>query len=312
MNNPSSAKKETKQLPKASSTYPHLKEAALEAMTLPDKDRIQRCKKLGWIAYPRAKELLAKLEDLMESPRSFRPPSMLIVGDSNNGKTAIARRFLEKHPEKVTPGADVKDIPVVYIECPEKPEEKRLYDLLISAVGGVIPATSSISAVQRSLCTTFVSIGVKLIIIDEIHNVLVGSPAQQRAFLTLLKGISNRTETPIVCIGIQTALRMMSTDDQISNRFEAVALPRWGSSEEYMRLLASFECLLPLKHASGLTQPDLAQEILVQSNGLIGEMLKLLAAVGGEAIKNKSEKITVDLIQSINWRIGTERKHMPE
>jgi len=280
-------------------------------MALPDKERIQRIKPIAWINYPRAKAILAKLEDLLEAPKSPRPDNLLLVGDSNSGKSAIAFHFLEKHPEIPAPDKDAKHIPVVYIECPEKPEEKRLYDLLISKVGGVIPDTASISAIQRSLCETYDKIGVRLIIIDEIHNALRGGPSQQEAFLTLIKGISNRTQTPIVTIGIQTAFRLMVTDDQISNRFDPVPLPKWDMSEDYLRLMASFEQRLPLKEPSVLTQLDLANVILAETNGLLGEMFKLLAKATAEAIRNKSEKITIDLIRSIGWVAPGARNKSP-
>jgi len=102
--------------PPASSTspYPHLRPELLSVMALPDKERIQRIKPIAWINYPRAKAILAKLEDLLEAPKSPRPDNLLLVGDSNSGKSAIAFHFLEKHPEIPAPDKDAKHIGVYH------------------------------------------------------------------------------------------------------------------------------------------------------------------------------------------------------
>jgi len=75
--------------------------------------------------------------------------------------------------------------------------------------------------------------------------------------------------------------------------------------------MASFEQRLPLKEPSVLTQLDLANVILAETNGLLGEMFKLLAKATAEAIRNKSEKITIDLIRSIGWVAPGARNKSP-
>jgi len=49
-------------------------------------------------------------------------------------------------------------------------------------------------------------------------------------------------------------------------------LHRWTMSEDYLRLLASFEKVIPLEHRSELLQPAMAIKILSLSEGTIGEI----------------------------------------
>ncbi len=64
----------------------HLNESTLKLLALSDAERIERIRSPRWIGYPRAKEILAKLEDLLIHPKSHRMPNLLIIGDTNNGK----------------------------------------------------------------------------------------------------------------------------------------------------------------------------------------------------------------------------------
>jgi Bacterial TniB protein len=90
--------------------YPHLDDAARSAIALPVDERIQKLRHPHWIAYPHARRIFDKLEDLLGYPRMHRMPNLLIVGETNNGKTVIVSRFQRLHkaddnPAAITPGS---------------------------------------------------------------------------------------------------------------------------------------------------------------------------------------------------------------
>ena len=68
--------------------YAHLSERAIEKLALSNTDRIQHIKKSRWIGYDRAKEIMAKLEDLLVHP-SQRENN---VGLEISGKTSCRRK----------------------------------------------------------------------------------------------------------------------------------------------------------------------------------------------------------------------------
>ena len=70
--------------------------------------------------------------------------------------------------------------------------------------------------------------------------------------------MSNDLMISFVVSGIRTAFNAIQHDEQLANRFEPVALQRWSMGEEYLRLLLSFERMLPLRKASNLIEDDLA------------------------------------------------------
>lgn len=65
-------------------------------------ERIEYLKADKWIPYPRANEVLAKMEELFNEPPRVRMPSMLIVGEPNNGKSSLVKKFERDHPTPST------------------------------------------------------------------------------------------------------------------------------------------------------------------------------------------------------------------
>ena len=83
--------------------YPHLNEQAVEHLALADDERIAKIRSSRWIGYPQAEKTLAKLEDLLTYPKSHRMPNLLVVGDTNNGKTMLVQKFCKAHPPNDNP-----------------------------------------------------------------------------------------------------------------------------------------------------------------------------------------------------------------
>ena len=92
------------------------------------EERIAKIRGGRWIRYPLADRIGAKLEELLLLPKTHRMPNLLIVGETNNGKTAMLSRFVRQHPPQESDGGEVASgIPVIAIEAPPVPEERRFY-----------------------------------------------------------------------------------------------------------------------------------------------------------------------------------------
>src|SRR5947199_213354 len=68
--------------------------------------RLARLRSPRWLGYTRAKALLAKLDNLLTHPKTHRMPNLLIVGDTNAGKTMLAHRFVQGHRADDNPDGD--------------------------------------------------------------------------------------------------------------------------------------------------------------------------------------------------------------
>src|SRR6266571_4329258 len=130
--------------------------------------------------------------------------------------------------------------------------------------------------------------GLRVRILDEVHNLLGGSSAQQRTFRNVLRSLGNTLRIPLVCVGTREAYLAMRSDEQLENRFEPFTLPRWQADADYASLLASFEATFPLRYPSHLSQPPLSTHILAQSEGTIGEISTFLTRAATLAIRSAS------------------------
>lgn len=235
-------------------------------------------------------------------------PNMLIVGETNNGKTMIATRFAKLHPAREVEGGEAVHVPVLMIQAPPAPDERRFYMAILDRLFASYRPGVRIASMQAQVIRLLRYAGVQVLVIDEIHHVLAGYLARQRAFLNVIKYLGNELQVPIVALGIHEAARALHTDPQLANRFEPVALPRWVMGEEFLMLLASFETMLPLRERSGLTGRHLADTVLAMSEGLIGEVASVLAAAAVHAVRTGRERIDEAVLLSLDWIPPSQRR----
>ncbi|MDO3621552.1 TniB family NTP-binding protein [Ralstonia pseudosolanacearum] len=286
----------------------HLTEATAKLLELDDEARIERIRSPRWIGYPRAKEVLAKLEDLLSYPKSHRMPNMLIVGDTNNGKTMLIERFCAQYPADNNPSGDGVIVPVLSIQAPPVPDEGRLYNAILELLFAPYKPNDRVDKKQLQVVKLLRYVGLKMLVIDEIHHVLAGNLNRQRAFLNVLKFLGNELQVPIVAAGTRDAFRALQTDPQLANRFEPVLLPRWELNNDFLRLLASFERMLPLREASNLHDTALASRLFSMSEGYIGELSRVLTKAAVHAVGSGTERVNGKVLDQIEWVSPSDRK----
>jgi Bacterial TniB protein len=290
----------------------HLNATARAALALLPAARIDRIRGPRWIGYPRAKQLLDKLDDLLTHPKTHRMPNLLIVGDTNAGKTMLANRFVQLHPADDNPEGDAASVPVLAIQAPPGPDENRFYNTILEALFAPYNPRERVAQKQVQVLRILKQIGVRMLIIDEVHNVLTGPVTKQRQFLNVLKYLGNDLQIPLVGLGTKEALRAVQADPQLANRFEPAALPRWQLNQEFQMLLMSFERALPLREPSRLADAHLARKLLALSEGSLGELSVLLTSAAVYAVKSGAERIDEQVLAAIDWVPPSERRRRAE
>lgn len=275
-----------------------------------DEERIRSVKKAKWIGYTQSTNIHQKLVDLRDYPTNLRMPNLLLVGDSNNGKTALLNRFVESNKSYIIEETQDVILPALMIQAPPEPDEKRFYNTILESLFAPYKSSEKIEMRQQRVIHLLKKLNVKILIIDEIHHLLAGTMAKQRTFLNVLKYLSNELKISIVCSGTREAFNAIQTDPQLANRFEPKVLSKWRNDQEYLRLLASFERILPLKNESMLIENSLASLILSKSDGLLGEISKILELSTILAIVSGVEKINKNIIDNIDFIPPSERKKM--
>lgn len=278
-----------------------------EILSKSDEERINYVKTEKFIMYPRAKEILNKMEELMMEPKRSRMPCLLIVGDSNSGKTSLWKKLLRMYPP--TDGMEEAALPVVALGAPSTPDVSALLDRIMRAMELPFKKSDSITAKENLIHYHFRNLEVKMLVIDEIHNLLSGSVARQKVFMNEVKNLSIEMEIPIVLVGIKEALHATDTDLQISSRFRPILLPRWKLDRDYVSFLVDIESTLPFKKPSGIARDrKMAESILDLSDGLLGEIVHIITVSALHAIKTGREKITMDIIKECEFDKPSQRR----
>lgn len=296
---------------KPASKYPHLTDAvALQADAGAD-ERILAIKAGFWIPYDRAKETLDHMEELLAHPPIERMPNLLIVGASNNGKTQILKHFMEQHPINPNPEGDAARISAIRVDAPPTPDIGELCVRILDAIKAPHKEVGSAMERLRTVKKVLDLVGTRMLLVDEIHNMLTGGPVKQREFRNGLKDLGNGLRIPIVAAGIEESFTVFSTDPQLSNRFNPEFLPLWRLDQDTGRLLASMERRFPLRKPSNLIAAEMLQKIVFMSEGLIGEIHSLLKEAAIKAIRDGAEQITLKILDGVRWTRPSERRKRP-
>jgi len=283
------------------SRYPHLDQRTQDIIEGSEEERIVWVLQPRWIGYTKAHDALNRLEWLMRYPPTHRMPNLLLVGHTNNGKTCIVHHFAERYPPTPPLDGEVRQMPVIVMQMPPVPDENRLYEEVLDQLKA--PYRSRLPTGQKlfQVRTLLQDSKVRMLIIDEVHHLLAGRLEQQRILLNTLKFLGNDLQIPLVGVGTVDALRAIQTDPQLANRFRPLALPKWTLDDDYRRLLASFERLLPLRRPSQLHHRDLATELLALSEGTIGDLATVLNLATEAAIRSGQERIDRQVLRTLEW-----------
>ena len=276
----------------------HLNASARRLLVLDDAQRVACIDRDLWIGYGRAQEAHQRLDRILRSERRMRPDNLLLIGASNNGKTAIARRFHARHILPEDPAAERATIPVAFVQAPNGPRIVPLLANILQALGREPTRRHTIAQLRSETYRAMQDVGLRLLLIDDLHSI---SGSGIGPMLVDLRDLGSVTGVSLGCFATKDIAAILRRDEQLANRFELLTLPRWQLDDmDYAKLLATFAQQLPLRRPSRLTDPVLAQTILVAAGGLIGGIASLLRQAAVEAIRTGHECIDHAMLARAN------------
>lgn len=259
--------------------------------------RLQAIKRPFWIGYPRVQSIIQQMEEIFNHPKMHRMPNLAVIGETNNGKTMLLKTFYRRHAPTEEAYLEHPTLPILMLQAPPEPNEGRLYADILTMLFSTAGARETADAKLQRIRILLTNLETKMIILDEFQNALAGTGARLRRFLNGIKYLGNELSIPIVVAGTPETLNVLQSDPQIANRFEPVFLPKWELDEDYLRLLATIEPKLGLKHRSKLHDSVIAQRLHEESEGTIGELMKLLQTLAKDAMASGTETISQEMVQ---------------
>lgn len=295
-----------------SEAYAHLHASLRGIANESAEARIRRIRTDRWVSYGRAEAALTAMEDLLNFPRRTRMPNLLLVGPTNNGKTMIVEKFRRAHPLTAAYQTEsgAAHVPVLRVQMPAGPDEPRFFGAILDELGYPHMLTDRGSKRQDAALRMMRETQVRVLIIDEVHNILAGSRLQQRRLLNVLRWLGNELQISLIAVGTAEALHAVQSDDQLANRFEPVGLPPWRAGREYEQLLSTLEAVLPLRQPSDLSEADLAHKILASAEGILGEIVSIVTRAAARAVSSGTEAITAEIIDQTGFIAPSQRRRV--
>jgi hypothetical protein len=287
--------------------YPHLAVAVAVVADLDDEARIAYIRRDRFVPHKRAEEVLTDLEMLYRMEDAVRPQGRLMVGRSLMGKSTIFDEFLRNHRASDNPEGDAAIVPVLLVQYPEAASE-GIYPEILAKLNARLPANALPRAQRKAAVDLLRSIDLRVLLIDELHNVLEGSANAQRKGLNSIKYLMNELRRPVVCAGTVEVLNAIKSDPQMHSRLKRLPLARFSDNADFQELLAGFELLLPLRKASGLDDEMLSTQIFQITMGIVGEVADLLNNAAIYAIEEGVECITEAVIKAVTGQRPTDEE----
>ena len=281
----------------------HLASAAKEQAFQDAKTRIHLVQTARWVGFSRAQMAVDELERRYQYPSCARMPCMLLYGDSGMGKTMILEKMERQHPSTLDERRQIKLRPVLTVQMPPSPDERRFYTRILEVLGAPYSIRDQIGSLEGRVIHLLEKLGTKLLFIDEVHHLLAVSHREQRRALNLLKFLANELKIVVVVVGTSDAFHALQTDLQVASRFEPLLIPRWTATDAFRSFVVAYGKLLPLRKASPFGEPEMIHALIKQSDGITGRVTWLIGRAAEMAISDGSEQIDAACIERVSERL---------
>ncbi|MCF3948701.1 TniB family NTP-binding protein [Acidiphilium iwatense] len=245
-----------------------------------------------WIQHATVDRLLGYLQEAFDQPPRERMENLLLLGESGMGKTMLIRKFERQNAVSFDEATGVQHRPVVVVLMPPQPTESEFFHRVLESIEAPsVRYWSNGGQLRTSAIRLLREIGARVLVIDEINSVLVGSPRQQRLFLQLLRFLSNDLRLALVGVGVPEARHALLSDTQLRSRFSDIELPLWTLGDDLRDFVTRLVWSLPLRQPSPVDSAKLRAILVERSGGVTLGICKAVERAAMAAIRSGRERI---------------------
>ncbi|MFC6582111.1 TniB family NTP-binding protein [Planomonospora parontospora] len=282
-----------------------------------DDDRVDHHARLLIVQTPTIRQVITAGRRLIQLNKHahYGRCGLMVSGPARTGKTTaltqLGKTIEVIHRRRHSHAA--ADIPVIYITVPPAATPKmiamefaRFFDLPISRRG-------NITDIADAVCGVSIDARVRLVAIDELHNLNISTRAGAEASDTL-KYFSERIPATFCYAGIsleRTGLLSGTRGEQIAGRFSMVRTGSFGQDKQWTALIAALEDSLRLHHHQSGTLIKLDRYLHQRTHGMIGSLLWLIRSAAINAVLDGTEKITKKALEVVDADITSQNPHPP-
>ncbi|MBD8643111.1 TniB family NTP-binding protein [Stenotrophomonas sp. CFBP 13724] len=275
----------------------HLEPSIRSQLELSNDERAGRMLVERFIAHERLQPIIDHIEFLIRMPSQTRANGLVVSGKPGSGKTMLSRAIIRRHPPVSAENEKTASLPVLAISMTNAREARTLYNRILGAFGVPDPTRYSGGDRERMVLKLCAAAKLRLLIVDEIQDILTTTPRQQRIALDTVKFLMNELSLPILILGTSAAPAAMQVDEHLNARFKYRELPLWKRDARLTEFLDVLERALPLRHPSYLSSPTISTELVRLSGGVLQTIMQLVTHAAAHAVETGEEQITIKLLE---------------
>jgi DNA transposition AAA+ family ATPase len=243
---------------------------------------------------------LAKITGYEEQPNSI-----LVTAETGMGKTKLIQEYLKKeynqsYVQKYE-GGEKTITPALYVSVPDDTGSRAAPMAILDALNDPLYAKGTRAELNIQFANKARDCGVELIIIDEFQNAIeTGTDKVIYKVAEWVKTIINRTNIPVILLGMPWALDVVELNSQLESRFPIKHhIKMYGKNNfaDWIKFLQKLDKKLPFDSLSGLNEPKLAYRLMAASQGKIGYLMKrIIRPAARIAVERELDNIPIKLL----------------
>jgi hypothetical protein len=249
------------------------------------------------ISYPALITLREQARWMFSQDPSVRASGLVVSASPGNGKTSLALTIQRSLQSLDGTGPTTILIPMAGVR-----DARTVYGRILERLGSPARVSHRISDREVLVTRLLQATRCRLLILDEVQDLLLGSEREQRRALEAVKLLMNELRLPVLAFGTQEAAQGFASDPHLAARFQSFPLPAWQANDVLMNFLVTWERLLPLREASGLGDPKIVAYLAKVSGGVLDVILKRVQNAALMALMDGSERITLELLKQAEMR----------
>lgn len=286
-----------------SNAYPHLTTEAIAALDLPLAARAARMLTDRFVTHERVQQIFEIVDYLVGRPPKIRADGLIISANPGCGKTMLCEAIFRRYPPVLATATTPARRPVIVISMSEAREARQLHIELLKALGCPNPYGYTADRRRGLVLELAKAASLRLLVIDEIQDVLIGTLRQQLLALEAIKALMNRLQVSVLALGTPDAVHAMGANVHLRARFGDATLPLWKADVYLGHFLEAYEATLPLRERSRLSAPDTMRQLVKLSGGVLAVIVERLGRAAALAIEHGEERITSAWIERSQWEV---------
>jgi len=249
------------------------------------------------VKHPKMTRAIEAIEETkLLSYSAPEPQCLLIMGESGVGKTTLKNIFCDRYPREEKEDGTI--VPVLSINIPAPATIGSMVSALLRNLGGPIVSSQSIDERTDRLRKLIVACGVELIILDEFQHFMEGNKKRiSQGVSDWLKNLISETNVPIVLIGLPKSENILLADPQLKRRVtNKVNLETFRLGTSFQKFLKTLEGQLRMPETLGWAEKEMVRKFHNATQGNIAHLMNIVRAAAFEAIKQKADTISEDML----------------